>query len=235
MSHGWFTCECGNHYHETQHPSGDCPMCFKEEKDMSLRDYTHKPEYPILEKGDVAYISNTGHGLTENNKGLYCVIEEYSPTGYYGMTGYRVSKYEHDLPAHDYEKDWVGVKTFGESPLVLFNTKDVHVVDEEHTSVAEGSKQEVDKALGITRDMGKHYRYSFRLNLSEKDIENGYVTVNIDPYRISEVYNLGGWREHIFKKVIRGLDKGHTIDELIEELQCTLNRAKQMREESREQ
>lgn len=103
-----------------------------------------------------------------------------------------------------------------------------------YTSVAEGSKEEVDEVLGIERDMGKHYRYSFRLNLKEKDVKNGYVTVNIDPYRISEVYRLGGWREHIFKKVIRGLDKGHTLDELIAELQCTLDRAKQMMEESRE-
>lgn len=32
MSHGWFTCGgCGNHYHETEHPSGlgDCPKCCK--------------------------------------------------------------------------------------------------------------------------------------------------------------------------------------------------------------
>ena len=119
---------------------------------MSLRDDMYDPEYPVLEKGDVAYISNTGNGFTDNNKGLYCVIEEYDPTGYYGSAGYRVSKYEHDLVAHDYQRDWVGVKTFGESPLVLFNVNDEHVVDEDHTVVAEGSKQEVDKALEITRD-----------------------------------------------------------------------------------
>lgn len=104
-----------------------------------------------LDVGDVVYISKGGNGLTENNKGLYCVIEEYSPTGYYGSAGYRVSKYEHDLVAHDYERDWVGVKTFGESPLILFNIHEEHVVDEEHTVVAVGSKEEADKVLGIDR------------------------------------------------------------------------------------
>ena len=116
---------------------------------MSLRDDMYDPEYPVLEKGDVAYISNAGNGLTEKNKGLYCVIEEYNPTGYYGSAGYRVSKYEHDLVNHDYEKDWVSIRTFGENPLVLFNINDEHVVDPEHVAVANGSKEEVDGASGL--------------------------------------------------------------------------------------
>lgn len=103
---------------------------------------------------------------------------------------------------------------------------------EEHGAVAEGSKAQVDKALGV--DRGKHYRHSFRLNLTEQDKENGFVMVNIDPYRISEVYSLGGWREHILKKTLRGTDKGHTASELLEELQCCLDRANQMYEESKE-
>lgn len=109
---------------------------------MSLRDDMYDPEYPVLEKGGVAYISNAGNGLIENNKGLYCVIEEYNPTGYYGSAGYRVSKYEHDLVAHNYEKDWVGVRTFGENPLVLLNTNEGCVVDPDY--VAEGSKEEIE-------------------------------------------------------------------------------------------
>ena len=151
MSHGWFTCECGNHYHETEHPSKDCPACADKEEEMSLRDDMYDPEYPVLEKGDVAYISNVGCGLTGNNRGLYCVIEEYSPTGYYGSAGYRVSKYDHDLVAHNYERDWVGVKSFGDKPMILFNIHEEHTVDEEHTVVAVGSKEEADKVLGIDR------------------------------------------------------------------------------------
>lgn len=97
-------------------------------------------------------------------------------------------------------------------------------------NVVSGSEQESD----LYNDKGKHYRYAFRLNLTQEDIDSGFVMVNVDPYRISEVYNLGGWREHLVKKAIRGTEKGHTEDELLEELQCTLDRAKQMLEESRE-
>jgi hypothetical protein len=102
----------------------------------------------------------------------------------------------------------------------------------------EETKEIVDivssSVLDKQEDKGKHYRYSFRLNLTEEDKKNGFVMVNIDPYRISEVYKLGGWREHLVKKGIRGTEKGHSEEELIEELQCTLDRAKQMLEESKE-
>ena len=91
-----------------------------------------------------------------------------------------------------------------------------------------------DKSVIDGQDPGKHYRYSFRLNLSKQDIENGFVMVNIDPYRISDVYHLGGWREHLVKKTIRGTEKGHSEEELIGELECTIKRARQMLEESKE-
>ena len=155
MSHGWFTCECGNHYHETEHPSGYCPACAKKEEDME-----EEIEYPILEVGDVAYILKGGCGFVDDNKGLYCVIEEYSGVGYYGRPGYRVSKYEHEVHAHNYEKDWVGVKSFGTKPMVLFNIHEEHVVDENHVAVAVGSKEEVDKILGIDRMVHKPKHYS---------------------------------------------------------------------------
>lgn len=109
-------------------------------------------EYPILEVGDVVLIDKGGNGFVTANKGLYCVIEEYSDTGYYGTPGYLVSKYLRDLAAHDYDNDWVGVGSFGKAPFVLFNINDEHVVDLEHVAVAKGSKEEVDKVLGIERD-----------------------------------------------------------------------------------
>lgn len=91
-----------------------------------------------------------------------------------------------------------------------------------------------DVAEYPVEDKGKHYRHSFRLNITDEDIKNGYVTVNLDPYRVSDTYGLGGWREHIVKKTLRGTDKGHSVEELIEELQCCLDRAKQMYNESKE-
>lgn len=82
-----------------------------------------------------------------------------------------------------------------------------------------------------TEDKGKHYRHSFKLRLSEEDTSNGYVTVNLDPYRISDVYELGGWREHVVKKALRGTLKGHSEQELIDELRACIERADQMMKE----
>ena len=82
-----------------------------------------------------------------------------------------------------------------------------------------------------TEDKGKHYRHSFKLRLSEADIANGYITVNLDPYRISDVYELGGWREHVVKKALRGTLKGHSEQELIDELRACIDRAEQMMRE----
>lgn len=83
----------------------------------------------------------------------------------------------------------------------------------------------------VDEDKGKHYRFSFKQRLTEEDEVNGYVTVNLDPYRISSVYGLGGWREHVVKKTLRGTEKGHTEEELLDELQCCIDRARQMLKE----
>ena len=111
--------------------------------------------------------------------------------------------------------------------------QDKPFVLEEHPLESYPSKDKPDKDTIVQQDMGKHYRHSFRLNLTEEDVKNGFVMVNVDPYRISEVYNLGGWREHVVKKTLRNTDKGHSQEELIAELQCCLDRAKQIMEESK--
>ena len=168
---------------------------------MSLRDDTYDPEYPVLEKGDVAYISNPGNGLTDNNRGLYCVIEEYNPTGYYGSAGYRVSKYEHDLVAHNYEKDWVGVRTFGENPLVLFNINEEAATNED--------KQVVESALD-KQVSGTHYKGS-----------------KIQPIEYIHANGLDYFQGNVVKYVTRHKDKNGKADiekaihylELILELQ----------------
>lgn len=98
------------------------------------------------------------------------------------------------------------------------------LVETSHSQVEEQSKHE-------TEDKGKHYRHSFKLRLSVSDITNGYVTVNLDPYRISDVYELGGWREHVIKKALRGTLKGHSEQELIDELRACIDRAEQMMKE----
>lgn len=40
MSHGWYTCDCGRHYHESEHSSGNCPIC--SDKVVSLSQHKAK-------------------------------------------------------------------------------------------------------------------------------------------------------------------------------------------------
>ena len=69
------------------------------------------------------------------------------------------------------------------------------------------------------QDKGSHYRYQ-------------YKGINLDPYRVCKVYGIaGGPHEHIVKKALRGLRKGHSEQDLILELQCCLDRWQEMLEE----
>lgn len=69
-------------------------------------------------------------------------------------------------------------------------------------------------------DKGAHYR------------RFEYKGVKFDPYRVCQLYDIGGGpREHMLKKLLRGTTKGHTERELVAELQCSLDRWKEMLEE----
>jgi hypothetical protein len=60
--------------------------------------------------------------------------------------------------------------------------------------------------------------------------------IKFDPYRIAKMYGLtGGPREHMLKKLLRGEGKGHTEADLLQELQCCLDRWKEMYEEDKEE
>jgi hypothetical protein len=77
-----------------------------------------------------------------------------------------------------------------------------------------------NKPLSVP-DKGAHYRYSFK-------------GVKFDPYRVCKLYGIeGGPREHMTKKLLRGSGKGHSEEDLIKELQCCLDRWKEMIEEDK--
>jgi hypothetical protein len=79
------------------------------------------------------------------------------------------------------------------------------------------------------KDVGAHYRYSFTRKLTPAEKRSGQVTVKMDPYRICDIYKVGGGpREHIIKKALRGREKCHSEEELINELQSCLDRWKEM-------
>ena len=54
------------------------------------------------------------------------------------------------------------------------------------------------------QDPGKHYRHIHRQYLTKIDIANGYVDVQIDPYRIALVYKMIDHMEFfVLKKILR--------------------------------
>lgn len=84
-------------------------------------------------------------------------------------------------------------------------------------SFADECAEAYDTARPISDiDPGNHYRYT-------------YKGIKLDPYRICQIVGMnGGPREHMTKKLLRGTDKDHTEMELVEELQCCLDRWREM-------
>jgi len=77
-------------------------------------------------------------------------------------------------------------------------------------------------------DPGKHYRHTFTRRLTKQELHEGQAAFKMDPYRIGRVYGLSGVPEHMVKKLLRGASKGHSEEELIAELQCCLDRWKEI-------
>lgn len=68
----------------------------------------------------------------------------------------------------------------------------------------------------MSEDTGKHYRYE-------------YQGVKLDPYRICQVYGIGGGpREQIIKKCLRGTKKGGDMLTVISEIRTALDRWEEM-------
>lgn len=105
-----------------------------------------------LEIGDVVLIQEAGHGFYKEDVNKYVEITGYGD--YFGEVGVTLKEYEAPLKTKPYgtDKGVVGYGSFGRNPRVLFNINDEHIVDEDHVVVAEGSKQQVDKDLGIKRE-----------------------------------------------------------------------------------
>jgi len=77
------------------------------------------------------------------------------------------------------------------------------------------TREEIEQAVGVlSKDsVDSHYqKYVYRVKLSDQDIENGFVDVKLDPYRVANVCGVGGGAlEHCLKKAMRGTDKGHDL------------------------
>ena len=73
----------------------------------------------------------------------------------------------------------------------------------------------------IKEDKGSHYR-------------NEYLGAPFDVYRAIKIFDIADpIAQHMFKKLARGTRKGHTVEDLVKELQCCLDRWKEMIEEDK--
>ena len=68
--------------------------------------------------------------------------------------------------------------------------------------------------------VSSHYdKYIYRVKVTQDDADKGFKDIKIDPYRVASVCGVdGGPLEHILKKSMRGVDKGHTLKDVYKEI-----------------
>ena len=173
-------------------------------------------EYPVLEVGDIVLIQQNGYGFAKKDVGKYAEVTGCGD--YYGEAGITVKEYDKPFETEEYgdEKGVVGYGSFGKKPLILFNIHEDHVVDEEHTIVDVGSKEETDKILGIGSSA-----------LDKQVSGNHYKGCKIQPIEYIHANGLDYFQGNVIKYVTRYKDKNGRADiekaihylELILELQ----------------
>jgi len=169
-----------------------------------------------LEIGDIVLIQNGGHGFVDQDINKYVQVVDYGD--YYGTAGVKVVEYDEPFVTknHGNGQGVVGYGSFGENPLILFNIHEEHVVDEEHTVVAVGSKEVADKILGIGSSA-----------LDKQVSGNHYKGCKIQPIEYIHANGLDYFQGNVIKYVTRYKDKNGKADiekaihylELILELQ----------------
>lgn len=61
----------------------------------------------------------------------------------------------------------------------------------------------------MDNDTGKHYRHNYKVAITEQNIEDGFIELQLDPARIQSVYgDMSGMQFTILKKILR-LGKAH--------------------------
>lgn len=150
-----------------------------------------------LEVGDVVLVQNGGWGISQEDEGKYVeVISKYFDSDD-GRTVFGVKSYDQELKNDYYTSVWI--QTFGESPMILLNVNEEHVVDEKYTNVAKGSKAEVDKALGISRSaLDKRKNGKIRMEL----VDQGFPLALMELGRVMTWANENkGYLDHDWKQL----------------------------------
>ena len=62
----------------------------------------------------------------------------------------------------------------------------------------------------VDNDQGAHYRYKYKVKLTEIDIKRGFVVINLDPFRIAQIYKISCFAlQTILKKCLCTGKRGH--------------------------
>lgn len=87
------------------------------------------------------------------------------------------------------------------------NTDEAQLVN---AGTAEPISVNLTEAGNEVVDQGAHYRYSHTVKLSENDKQVGFVTLNLDPFRIVDIYKITDFaQDTIVKKALCTGIRGH--------------------------
>lgn len=96
--------------------------------------------------------------------------------------------------------------------------------------------QSTSENAAIKVDAGRHYRYEYTVMLKDEDIKRGYITIKLDPFRISSIYGIADFALNtILKKVLVLGDRGHKDGEQdLKDIICAAERRLEMLKEDKE-
>ncbi len=93
---------------------------------------------------------------------------------------------------------------------------------EANNTIDSAKSKSLSPVTSSNEDKGAHYR-------------NYYLGKPFDVYRAIKIFKIiHPSAQHMFKKLARGQGKGHTEEDLVKELQCCLDRWKEMIEEDKD-
>ena len=82
-------------------------------------------------------------------------------------------------------------------------------------------------------DAGKHYRFEYDVAVFQKDLENGSLTVKLDPFRIADIYGMSDFAlMTILKKTLCAGNRGYKdLRQDLEDIICAAKRRIEMLDE----
>lgn len=86
----------------------------------------------------------------------------------------------------------------------------------------------------LVKDPGAHYRYKYRVNLTKKDLDRGFVDVQLDPARVAKAWDMESFMlMTVLKKLARAGKSHNSYEEDLIDCQDALRRELEMIEEDK--